>query len=59
MKSFETTNGKKIDMVIDKKTAHIKLQFNPGGELPVELTGLYTTQKEAEQAVNVYLAKKD
>lgn len=43
MSNLVTINGKELKVVIDPKTAHYKLQFTSGGELPVELTGLYTS----------------
>lgn len=55
MKSFETPNGKTIELFIDPKTAHIKVKFVPGGELPIELTGLYTSEKAAEKDILFYL----
>jgi hypothetical protein len=55
--SFETTAGKKIEMFIDTKTAHIRLKFVPGGQLPDELAGLYTSVRAAEKSVLSYLSK--
>lgn len=57
MKSFETHGDKKIHLIIDPKTAHIKLKFSNGGEMPAELAGLFTSEREAEFAVNLYLDK--
>lgn len=57
MRSFETPNGKQIAMVICPKTAHIKVQFTSGGELPVELSGLYTSQTDAEKDIMIYIEK--
>lgn len=57
MKTFETPNGKEIAMVICPKTAHIKLQFPTGGELPVNLTGLYTSETDAIRDILVYIDK--
>lgn len=57
MKTFETNGGKKIQMKIAPNSSHIKLEFATGGELPEELAGLFTGEKEAEYAVNVYLSK--
>lgn len=55
MKKFETPNGKEIAMVICPKTAHIKLQFTSGGELPVSLSGLYTSETDAMRDILVYI----
>jgi len=57
VKSFETLLGKKIELFIDPKTAHIKLKFVPGGELPEELTGLYTSERSAEKDILFYLER--
>lgn len=57
MKTYETPGGKKIQMFICPKTAHIKVQFNPGGELPEELSGLFTTERQAEISIKSYLEK--
>lgn len=55
MKSFETHNGKEIQLVRCNKTSHIKIQFGSGGELPVALSGLFTDERNAELAINLYL----
>lgn len=55
MKTFETPAGKKIELITDPKTAHIKVQFVPGGQLPDELSGLYTSERAAEIDVLIYL----
>ena len=57
MKTFETPNGKVIQLVICPKTAHVKIQFASGGELPEELAGLYTSEGFAEKDVIAYLEK--
>lgn len=54
-KEWESWGGKKIQLVVDKGTSLYKLQFNPGGELPQELSGFYTQEKFAEAAVSKYL----
>lgn len=56
MTSFETPAGKRIEMFIDPKTAHIRLKFVPGGQMPEELTGLYTSTRAAEVDVRQYLS---
>ena len=59
MKEFSTKAGKEIKLVVDPKTAHYKLYFGSGGELPENLTGLYTSEKAAEEDINKYLAEKN
>lgn len=50
-----TANGKEIKIVIDPKTAHYKIQFTSGGELPDALSGLYTTSDKAAIAAITYI----
>jgi len=57
MKSFETEKGKKIEMFIEPKTNQIKLKFVPGGQMPEELMGIYTSETAAEKDVIKYLDK--
>ena len=56
METFETPAGKEIQ-VIRNPQAMWKIQFATGGELPEELTGIYTTDREAIKTVQVYLEK--
>ncbi len=55
MKTFETHKGKTIEMYY--KGRNIALKFKEGGELPVELSGVYTNERFAEQAITAYLDK--
>ena len=55
MKTYTTPNGKEIQIVRDPKTAHIKIQFGSGGELPQELSGFYTSEAFASKAIVGYL----
>lgn len=55
MKTYITPNGKEIQIVRDPKTAHIKIQFGSGGELPQELSGFYTSEAFASKAIVGYL----
>ena len=55
MKTYTTPNGKEIQIVRDPKTAHIKIQFGSGGELPQELSGFYTSEAFASRAIVGYL----
>jgi hypothetical protein len=55
MKTFETPAGKKIQLKIQENSRLIKIEFATGGELPVELSGLFTTEREASFAVIRYL----
>lgn len=53
MKTFETHKGKTIEMFY--KGRNVALKFKEGGELPEDLTGLFTNPNEAEYAVIRYL----
>ena len=54
MTPFITPNGKEIEILRDKSTAQYKIQFTTGGELPLELSGIFTNQTYAQTAVNFY-----
>lgn len=54
MKTFETPAGKEIQIPRTPQGSY-KIQFATGGELPENLTGLFTSEKAAEVAVRVYL----
>lgn len=55
MDTFMTPNGKEISIVNAPGTGHYKIQFTQGGELPNELTGLFTSSAVAQVAVQSYL----
>jgi len=59
MKTFQTKAGKEIQLKIAQGTTHIKIEFASGGELPKGLSGLFTTEREAEIAVIRYLGSVD
>ena len=59
MKTYTTPNGKEIQIFRDKQSAQYKIQFGSGGELPEELTGIFTNQLFAETAINKYLEKQE
>lgn len=50
-----TPNGKEIKIINAPGTGHYKIQFTQGGELPNELSGLYTSSAVAQIAVRNYL----
>lgn len=52
-----TPGGKTVKAVRDLKTAAYKFQFVPGGELPEELTGIFTDERSAKVALARYLEK--
>lgn len=53
MKTFKTHNDKTIEMYY--RGQNIGLKFKEGGELPIELSGIYTNEHQAEVAVLIYL----
>lgn len=57
-KLYTTPAGKEIQCIIDPKTAHVKIQFTTGGELPASLQGLFTSIREAEKEIYRYIATK-
>lgn len=59
MKTFTTPNGKEIQIYRDKVSAQYMIQFGSGGELPEELTGIFTNELFAETAINKYLEKQE
>ena len=52
-KEYKTPNGKKIEFFT--KGFGIRVRFEGGGELPVILSGSYTTYQAAYTAVEMYL----
>lgn len=50
-----THNGKEIKVAFDNKNGLYKVFFGSGGELPEELAGLFTSDKEANIAILKYL----
>lgn len=59
MKTFTTPNGKEIQIQRDPKSAQYFIQFSSGGELPEELTGIFTNALFAETAISKYLEKQE
>ena len=58
MTKLETPNGKELAIVRCPKTAHLNIQFTTGGELPQELSGIYTSEAFAKKAITSYLENK-
>lgn len=59
MPKYLTPNGKEIESYRCSQSAQWKIKFTSGGELPEELTGIFTTDKFAEIAINKYLEKQE
>lgn len=56
MKKFVTEKGKEITTYPEGRNYRIK--FTSGGELPEQLSGIFTDQRKVEEAINIYLGKK-
>ncbi len=56
MKTWETPKGKEIKLYYEGR--NLAIQFGSGGELPVELQGVFTNETEAEKAILKYLDTK-
>jgi hypothetical protein len=55
MKHYETPRGK--DITVFPIGNAWKVQFDQGGELPNDLSGLFTSEGIAAQAVEMYLER--
>ena len=56
IRSYKTKGTKELEARIHPGTAHYKLQWSGGGELPQELSGMYTSLNLVDTAVLSYLA---
>ena len=56
MEKFITAGGKEVQILTDPTTAHVKVQFKDGGQLPAELSGLFTSRAIAEVDVRSYIS---
>ena len=59
MEENKTPNGKEIGIVHRLNKSYWEVQFNSGGQLPPELSGGFTSPKQAQLAINQYLARKN
>ena len=55
MSKFETAKGKEVVTFICPKTTYHRIKFVSGGELPEQLSGLFTSEALADQAIVQYL----
>jgi len=58
MRTFKTEGGKTVQLYIKPNTQHVAIKFLEGGELPVELSGLYTSENAATRDIILFLDKK-
>lgn len=57
--TYETKGGKGIKISHDEWGTFWTVEFVPGGQMPPELTGSFTSDTDAKFAVELYLAKQD
>ena len=55
IRSYKTKGAKELEARIHPGTAHYVLQWSGGGELPQELSGMYTSLNLVDTAVLSYL----
>jgi len=55
IRSYKTKGAKELQTFIHPGTAHYKIQWEGGGELPQELSGLYTSLNLVDTAVLTFL----
>ena len=51
IRSYKTKGIKELQAFIEPGTSHYKLQWDGGGELPAELSGVYTSMSLVDSAV--------
>ncbi len=57
--NYTTSGGKTLAVKHDTWGTMWHCEFVPGGELPKELAGRFTTDTDAKEAAVIYLAKQD
>tara|TARA_B110000858_G_scaffold114477_1_gene130843 strand:+ start:25 stop:288 length:264 start_codon:yes stop_codon:yes gene_type:complete len=55
MSEFKTPGGKTIATYVDPTTAHLRIKLVEGGQVPTELSGMYTSMALADLAIRTYL----
>lgn len=55
IRSYKTKGIKELQAFIEPGTSHYKLQWDGGGELPVELSGVYTSMSLVDSAVLTFV----
>lgn len=56
--TFQTPNGKTIEIYPEGTSIFLLVRFREGGELPQALSAKFTTQRDAEHAIQQYLLSK-
>lgn len=57
MKKYTTEKGKEIELFYAGR--NIACRFVGGGELPAELSGIWTDERQADHSILKYLARKN
>ena len=55
IRSYKTKGIKELQAFIEPGTSHYKLQWDGGGELPAELSGIYTSMSLVDSAVLTFV----
>lgn len=55
IRSYKTKGIKELQAFIEPGTSHYKLQWDGGGELPAELSGVYTSMSLVDSAVLTFV----
>jgi len=55
VRSYKTKGVKELQAFIEPGTAHYKIKYEGGGELPAELAGAYTSISMVDTAVFNYI----
>ena len=58
IRSYKTKGTKELQVFIEPGTAHYILKYEGGGEIPAELSGVYTSINLVDQAVLKFLANQ-
>lgn len=58
VRSYATKGIKKLETYIEPGTSHYILRWAGGGELPEELSGVYTNVSLVDQAVFKYISNQ-
>lgn len=59
MSHFTTPNGKGVSTYLDPLTVAHRIKFDQGGELPAELSGIFTSKVFADRAIMAYIEKQE
>lgn len=57
MRTYKTPNGKEITTFYSGR--NLAVRFTSGGELPEELSGVWTNEVELDKTIQKYLAHKE